>query len=144
MAELTFDVAVFRQQFPAFADSVIYPDPQLEMWWGIATDYISKNNTGYLKDASRSYALNLMTAHLQVLSTQAATGEDSGVMQSAGIDKISVSLVPPPIKNGWQYWLNQTTYGKQLLALLSVKGVGGLYIGGLPEKSAFRKVYGVF
>jgi hypothetical protein len=50
----------------------------------------------------------------------------------------------PPAANAWQYWLNTSPYGMQLLALLQAKGVGGLYVGGLPERDAFRKVYGVF
>lgn len=85
-----------------------------------------------------------MTAHLTQLSTMAAAGQATGVGQSATVGAVSVSMVPPPIKSGFQYWLASTPYGMQLWALLNVKGAGGLYVGGLPEKTAFRKVGGIF
>ncbi|OWK47571.1 hypothetical protein FRUB_01270 [Fimbriiglobus ruber] len=41
-------------------------------------------------------------------------------MTGATIDKISVTLEPPPAPNAWQYWLQSSPYGQQLLALLQV------------------------
>ncbi len=144
MAVITFDVAAFRAAFPAFADPQKYPDATLEGYWDAACCYISPTDYGYLHGDCRARALNLMTAHLTQLSTMAASGQPTGVGQSATVGQVSVSMVPPPIKNGFQYWLASTPYGMQLWALLRVKSVGGLSIGGLPEKSAFRKVGGIF
>ncbi|MNJ79317.1 hypothetical protein D3C77_772930 [compost metagenome] len=44
----------------------------------------------------------------------------------------------------WSYWLGMTPYGMQLMALLKVCTGGGLYVGGLPERAAFRSVGGIF
>lgn len=85
-----------------------------------------------------------MTAHLTALSDLAAQSQTPGYEQSATIDKVSVSLTPPPNKNQWQFWLNTTPYGMQLLALLQSKSAGGFYIGGLPETAAFKKVAGIY
>ena len=144
MATIVFDVAAFRVAFPAFANDTTYPDATLQAYWDAACCYISPCDYGWLHGACRARALNLMTAHLAALSTMIANGQAVGVGQSATVGAVSVSMVPPPIKSGFQYWLAITPYGIQLWALLSAKAAGGLYVGGLPEKSAFRKVGGVF
>lgn len=144
MAILTFDVALFRQQFPAFANMTTFPDAMLQMYWDMATCYISDEDYGWLNDGCRQLAINLMTAHLTALSVLIAEGDTPGIVNSATIDKVSVSLTPPPIPNQWRWWLNNTPYGAQLLSLLAANSVGGFYIGGLPELSAIRKVGGIF
>ena len=136
----TFDVMGFRTFFPAFGNPSQFTDATLEMNWDIATAYICDVNLGRLQGKARFRALNLMTAHLTQLGVIIAAGEVPGVVQQTGIDKVSVSLVPPPERDQWQWWLNQTPYGQQLIALLQVNVVGGYYIGGSPELSAFRRV----
>lgn len=142
---LTFDVALFREQFPVFANATAYPDAMLQMYWDMATCYVTDiGNYGWLQGRCRQLAINLMTAHLTALSIIVAGGQVPGLVQSATIDKVSVSLTPPPLKNQWQWWLSTTPYGQQLLALLQNRSVGGWYIGGRPELAAFRKVGGRF
>ncbi len=144
MSVLTFDVADFRLQFPAFVDPELYSDATLQGYWDAAVFYISPENYGYLVDGARQRAINLMVAHLTYLSDLIISGQTPGFITGSTIDKISVTLTPPPAKTQWQWWLATSPYGIQLSALLSVVGVGGLYIGGAPESSAFRKVFGVF
>lgn len=149
-----YDDAAFRQLFTAFADTTKWPETSLSMYWTVATDYISvsDNPCNMLNGNSLALALNLMTAHLATLFNADATnvadgdapGQPGGVEVSASVGAVSVSMLPPPIKDAWDYWLNQTSYGQQLLALLKVKSVGGFYVGGLPERTGFRKVGGVF
>lgn len=86
----------------------------------------------------------LMTAHLMALSDMLLLGNNPAIVSQSTIDKESVTLVPPPAKSQFQWWLNTTAYGAQLAALLSVAAVGGTFAGGSPERSAFRKVRGVF
>jgi len=144
MATIVFDVAVFRARYPQFADSDIYPDATLNAYWETATCFISAEDYGYLHGACRETALMLLTAHLAGLSVFIANGQTPGMVTSATIDKVSVSLTPPPVKDQLAWWLNLTPYGMQLWAMLSAMSVGGLYIGGLPERSAFRTVGGRF
>lgn len=145
-SQFTFDVAAFRLAFPAFADSTLFPTETLQMNWDTAGCYVDNTNSNCeaLSGDCRLRALNLMTAHLTALSALVAAGQIPGLVQTATVDKVSVSLTPPPLKTQWQWWLSLTPYGQQLLALLQVSGVGGFYIGGLPELSAFRKVGGIF
>lgn len=140
-AVFTFDAAKFKAAFPAFA---AVDNNTLQGYWDSATCYVSPANYGWLSGDCRLRALNLMTAHLAKLAEIIATGQLPGLEQSATIDKISVTMTPPPLKNQFHWWLSLTPYGQQLLALLMARSAGGFYIGGLPERSAFRKVGGLY
>lgn len=141
---LTFNVTNFRLQFPAYSNVSQYPDITLQGYWDMAIQYISDVNWGSLKDAGRQLAINYMTAHLAYIAGLIATGNTSVLVSSATVDKVTVSMTPPPLKNQWQWWLSTSPYGQQLLALLAARSVGGFYVGGLPESIAFRKVGGIF
>lgn len=157
---VTFDPVSFRLLFPAFADESVWPDAQLAAYWQISRDYIGvPDSPAYaLNGATLQFALNCMTAHLATMLAAEATdgtgdpaqggaalsGGGGGILTSASIGAVSVSSLPPPVKGMWDWWLAQTPYGQQLLALLDLLAVGGFYIGGLPERKAFRKVGGVF
>lgn len=143
MATIFFNAGDFRTFFPNFADPAAYPTPTLQVYWDTATSYISNKNGGCyvlgLKLAQQKLALNLMTAHIAALFATANAGQATGLVQSSTIDKVSVTLTPPPVPNQWQWWLNQTPYGQQLLALLQVAAVGGGYFGGYPTSFTLRR-----
>lgn len=148
-----FNEALFRAQFPAFADPVKYPSAQIEAYWDMATLFISADDCPYntLSGKTLATALNMLTAHLLFLglSTPAAAGGRQGVTQggfttSATVGEVSVAKLAPPVSDGWQFWLAGSTYGQMLWALLSMLSVGGFSVGGLPERDGFRKVGGVF
>jgi hypothetical protein len=48
------------------------------------------------------------------------------------------------VKDGLEYYLSGSVYGQMLWAMLNVASAGGVYLGGLPERRAYRKVGGVF
>lgn len=136
----------FRQMFPAFANPNpgAYPDVILDMWFDNATSIMSADNWGALRDNKRQNALYFLTAHLMQLAKNAAENEGSttGIVTEASVDKIRVSIQPPPNTSQLQWWLNQTNYGSTLYQMLSAATVGGFYAGGSPELSAFRRVGG--
>lgn len=135
-----FDIAAFRAAFPAFASSVIYPDATITAVSDAALCFLSEHSC-----SCETAAWQLATAHLMSLRTQAASGQASGGMvTSAAIDKVSVTITPPPATDGYSYWLSLSPYGLELLALLSKCSAGGFYVGGLPERAAFRSVGGIF
>jgi len=150
MASISFDIALFRQQFPDFVNPP-FTDAIIEGQWNIATCYITNEDYGCLSGSCRAYAINAMTAHLLQLGINTAAGVErpggktEGLVISATIDKVTVNMQEPPTDKGqFHWWLNQTPYGQALLALLKTRAVAGLYVGGLPERSAFRKVGGRF
>lgn len=153
MAQVTLNAALFRKLFGEFADDGAYPDAVLQIRWDEATGYVADDGglCATMPDAQRQQALNYMTAHLcrlaKMMAAAAATPDGvamTGVVLGATIDKVQIQLQAPPSRGEWGYWLAQTPYGQQLSALLRRASVGGMYVGGSPERDAFRKPYGVF
>ena len=141
-----FDPAAFRVQCPEFADPLIYPDVKLQVYWDLATTYIEPNDGCLISGSRLQVALNWMTAHLAKLALIIDKNPKKvpGLVQSATIDKVSVSLTPPPLKSQFQWWLSLTPYGQDLFALIQRTTAGGYYFGGLPEGKKIKKVGGVF
>jgi hypothetical protein len=146
---IELNIADFRAQFPQFADTTKYPDSTLQLQFDIATSYVTADTYGDMTTPVRTHAIYLMMAHLLqlniIIAQNAANGGGQiGVVQSATIGSVSVTLQPPPVRGQWRWWLNNTPYGAQLVALLEMQSAGGFFVGGLPERAAFRKVGGVF
>lgn len=150
---MDYDDALFRKQVPAFADETKYPPEMVQVYWDIACFFIEDTSSPchMLQGAQLQYALNLMTAHLMSLALAAAE-DDGGVpgsggggpITSASIGEVSVTRMQPPAADGWQYWLSGTPFGSALWALLGAISAGGFSVGGLPERTGFRKIGGVF
>ena len=142
MSTIQYNDATFRALFPQYANTTTYPQAAIQLWWNNATAYLSPTycaSWGRLTLGQQTLALNLMTAHLYFINLLAAQNEDSGIITGAVIDKINVTLEPPPQVNQWQWWLNQSPYGKQLLALLQTAAVGGRFFNPQPTSTAFRR-----
>mgnify|MGYP003647581087 CR=1 FL=1 len=139
MTTIALDIAAFRLAFDSFASETTYPDAAITKFWAMATCYVSDTDTGRLRGACRVLAIQAMTAHLIDINDKLTTGAATGQVVAASEDGVSVSLTPPTNRNQWQWWLSITPYGAQLSALLSKASVGGMYIGGSPERRGFRK-----
>lgn len=135
-----FDIAAFRVNFPAYADETAYPDSLITAKSEIALCYISENSGCDCFE----YAWQLMVAHLLYIDDLIAGGGVVGQVTGATVDKVSVTIAPPDTKGGYSYWLSTTPYGNQLRALLKRCSIGGAYIGGRSERSAFRSAGGTF
>lgn len=150
MAAITLDIAAFRLGFPQFADPVAYPDPYIQLKFDLATGFISPWPSACgLPEATLRSCLYLMTAHLLYLDTVMKAGGSysgtAGIVQGSKVGDVQVTLAVPPYGTSeWRYWLNLSPYGQQLLALLEIQAAGGFYVGGLPERAAFRRVGGEF
>lgn len=150
-----YDDQFFRQQLIAFKDPAVYPEAILEAYWDMAREFIAvKDSPCYiLNGKSLVMAVNYLAAHLYVIGAQSLDGADDGsgggneqggFSTSASVGEVSVAKLAPPAKDGWQFWLASTPYGTALWALLGLKAVGGMSVGGLPERDGFRKVGGIF
>lgn len=151
---MSLDYAKFRVLFPQFEDPLKYPDAVLDIFYEVAQSFIDSADSPcrVLTGAQLGLALMYMTAHLLYLQTEAQKAVESGggdvdqggFVTSATIGDVSVTKMAPPASDGWEYWLSSTPYGAALWALLQLLAVGGLAIGGLPEREGFRKIGGVF
>ena len=145
MATILYNDATFRAMFPAYSNAYPnFPTATIQQCWNLATSYITNNTiTGWYEGINcqqQTNALNLMTAHILYLNTNTANGQPNGVLTAATIDKVSVTVQPPPDPNQWQWWLNQSPYGQQLLALLQITAAGGRFFSaGRPVVTAFRR-----
>ena len=136
------DVAAFRALFLQFASELVYPNLALNAQYAAAGNYISQEDSLYggMTGDALSYALQLLTCHLLVLSEKAAGGQPAGFLTSGSEGDVSISMAPPPMTSGWRAWLAMTTYGMQLWGLLASQAIRvcGAF-GGTPERAAFRR-----
>ena len=145
MAAVYLDPVAFRKQFPAFQCTPPIADSTLQVYFDTATLYINNPSGGAycggrnLSEAQRRQCLYLMTAHLTHISQMTQSGTTVGVITNATVDKVSVTLEPPPATNQWSYWLQSTPYGQQLYALLKIASAGGMYINPSPAITGFRR-----
>ena len=130
-ATVIFDYSGYinNPQFALYSDPTNYPQSLLQSYWDNATNYISNANWGYINYDQREYAIQLMMSHLLYLTNLINTGNGFGTgsggapgtvpyqMQSAQIDKINVTVTPPPNPNQFQWWLGTSPFGQQLLAM---------------------------
>jgi hypothetical protein len=148
-----YDDYTFRQSFPEFADINKYPYATIKMYWSMAGNMVSQASCpcNFLTGDALKLATYYMTAHLMSLAlariaavNNGSGGTQGGFKTSATIDMITVQYLAPPATQAYEWWLVQTQYGQALWAMIDILSVGGLSIGGLPERAAFRKVGGVF
>lgn len=134
----TFNLAAFRTLYPQF-DTVA--DATVLAVADQALCFIS--DTGCECDDTAWF---LMVAHLlQIQAAAAAGGSGSGPVASATVGGVSVSFQAPPYgTSAYKFWLFSTPYGSQLAAMLARCSAGGLYVGGAPERAAFRRAGGSF
>lgn len=132
-----FPLATFRLLYPKYdtaSDEVI-----------LATAEIARCYTSERACKCGDSMWMLMVAHLLFLGALDASGQLApGMLSGSTIDKVSVSFAMPPMTTSWDFWLNRSPYGQQFAALLSKCASQGFYVGGSPERSAFRTVGGVF
>jgi len=131
-SEITLTVEQFRADFPEFTDPP-YTDAIVQAAIDRSACFISKTNSGPLKDECRLLAIEYMAAHLLKVCGGASGGNggsQGGLVGSSSIGSVSVSMVPPPGSSSFTYWINQTCYGQAYLALLQTKAPAGLYCGG--------------
>jgi len=132
-----FPLSKFRLRFPVFN---AMPDEVVADTADWALCYAKSRACG-----CGSQLWMLLTAHLLELRRRELAGQGAapGAVTSATIDKVSVSFQAPASKDAWSHWLSLTPFGQEYLALMKSCGAGGMYVGGLPERAAFRSVGGL-
>lgn len=136
---ITLEVEEFRKKFLEFSDEEKYSEEFLQNMLDAAQLYINPKKNGFVNCSKQKQMIYLLTAHLASINTKLANGDNSaGLMaSSAHIEDVSVTTAIPESNSEFEYFLNSTGYGRQLLALLSLLSGIGLYIGGQKE-NVFR------
>jgi hypothetical protein len=137
---MTFDPVAFQAAFPAFADT---STSAIQMWASI----VDQSPMQSWFECAPLTQQQLIVAHVGYLLANAnsiGNSQGGGAVVSATEGSVSASFVAPPVKDGVEYYLSSSVYGQTLWAMLRIGAAGGAYVGGLPERRAYRKVGGTF
>lgn len=137
MATIVLDIAKFRERFTAFSDDELFPDALITTTWDTATIYVSDQTSDCFPANKLELAIQQMTAHLLTVNDAIANGGQTGTVLSSTIGAVSITIASPKNSDEFEFWLNQTPYGQQFLALLNTVCVGGFYFGGNAPRLAY-------
>lgn len=125
---MAFDNAQFRLNFPEFTDVVRYPESQIDFWLSIGEICLIEDRWGTLY----TQGMQLFVAHNITLAAQNAKtgavggvpGATSGPVSSKSVGSVSVSYDTQSIAEANAGEWNATSYGRQLIRLARMVGVG--------------------
>lgn len=138
-----YNDATFRQQFPAFASTSLYPEAALLFAWNMGANWMSQTparwGVGAYNAAKLQMAADLMGAvvvyqlygpALGSNQTPSQEGEAPGAVSSASEGSVSASFQLPEIGTSAfsSMLLASPPYGRMLLALLQIAASVGPYI----------------
>ena len=125
-----FPVDNFLARFTEFDDQEKYPYSFIQNCGDRAMMHITPDAFGMpMNGPYREYALFLMAAHLIVIDKKdeeedgAAGSGMAGTPFKATVGSVAVESTKPNTftQDDWTYWLNQTKYGRELLAYLDTQ-----------------------
>lgn len=126
------DIGAFRTAFPEFADTTVYPSPQILFWATFAEKLVRECVWGTCWTAG----VNLYVAHELTLAAQnakvAANGGAPGTFggvpnnKTVGIVSVGYDSTSTAEKDAG-YW-NLTNYGKQFIRLARIFGAGAIQL----------------
>jgi hypothetical protein len=124
------DSAQFRQDFPEFADTTMYPDSVITLYLNVAIASLPATRWGVWL----SLGQELFTAHMVVLGARDAEdaslgitpGEVVGPTTAKGVDKVSVSYDGQAVSEEDAGFWNMTSYGTRFLRFARMCGTGGM------------------
>lgn len=129
------DIALFRQHFPEFSDTLKYPDDQIDFWAGAAEIMIIQRRWGPMY----SRGIELYVAHYLTLAARNAQvaagggnpglgGGATGAVSSKTVGDVSISYdTSSGIDESAGQW-GLTTYGQLLWNLILLFGAGAIQL----------------
>jgi len=130
---VTVTVTSFRNDFPEFSNSGVYPDSIVTFWLNAGTQLFDPKVWSTFLDI----AVELFIAHNLVQEQQSTNsannsgvpGINSGPLSSKSVDKVSASYdAGIASMQGWGNF-NLTTYGTRLAFFANLAGQGGIQTG---------------
>lgn len=140
---MTFNLSLFLAMFPEF-DTSEWKPTTVQAAGLRARMHIGDGEAGMpLKGDKREYAQFLMAGHILVLDKNDSDGDNgsgtgmAGTPFKATIGSVQVENTKQNsfMSDDWNYWLNQTKYGRELLAYLDAH-CPGIFLG--TEKDSVR------
>ena len=135
---MAFEEAEFRENFPEFTSTTIYTPAQIEFWRSIAELRLNEERWGDLY----THGMQLFVAHNLALAASEASnvgkgvaGQSVGLKTNKSVGSVSVGYDTNSImiKDAGNY--NLTTYGRNLMELANIVGMGGMQLlGDIPTE----------
>lgn len=129
----------FRQDWPEFASTTLFPDPVVTFWLTLGTFFLSGSQTvgGQLWGSLLPLGVELFAAHNLYLEARAARiaviggvpGLTRGAVSSESPGGVSISYDTNAVVDKHAGHWNETNYGTRLKALFNVIGAGPIQIG---------------
>jgi Protein of unknown function (DUF4054) len=124
----------FRESFPEFTDTLVFPEPQVAFWITLAGKMVGVDRWGDLAD----YGVMLLVAHNLVTSAADVQASAMGGLpgnasngaissQSAGGLSFSRDVSSASEQGAGNY--NTTTYGTRYIRLARLVGAGPVQVG---------------
>ena len=130
-----FPLDTFLARFPEFSNEDLYPLSKVQNCGDRAMMHITPSALDMpMHGRYREYALFLMAAHILTLDSQDDADQPGSSMAGtpfkATVGSVSVENTKPHsvTTDDWNYWLNQTKYGRELLAYLDTQTAPGIFI----------------
>jgi len=135
-----FPIEEFLASFPEFSDETVYKRPYVQSAGQRAMMHIGNALSGFpLQEPQRTYALFLLSAHIAALTKQGlenasgggdTTGGLAGMAFKATVGSVSVETTKPNsfTSDDFSFWLSQTQYGRELLALFDAHSENGIFL----------------
>lgn len=122
------DITVFRQSFPEFVDTAVYPDAQITFWATLAEAQLPQ----CVWKTIWPIAVNLYVAHEIVIARQnvnasavgGSPGQSGGIANTKTVGSVTVGYDSSSQTEKNAGWWNRTTYGQQLYRLIQIFGAG--------------------
>lgn len=152
------DADMFLAFFPEFSTENGYSIKMIEAMGKRVRFFVTYQQCDNLDGEDRNYARSLLMAHMLVLykkqqdsmngsgnggsgasgGTSVGQMGGSGILQSASVGGVSVSMQIPQSQSAWEFWLNQTPYGIEYQAYMSSHVPVGLYCEGDDLRGCLR------
>ncbi len=129
------DIALFRTNFPEFADTVRYPSSQLTFWSTVAEAQVNKcawkNQFDLGVQLYVAHEVTLAAQNTKVASFGGVPGTAaSGPVTSKTVGGATIAFdAAQAAEKDAGYW-NLTSYGKQFIRLARMYGAGAIQLNG--------------
>ena len=135
--DLTFDVGVFRVQFPEFADIAVYPTPMIEFWSELASHQVNRSIwcNAWLQGVSlyTAHEITLAAQNARAAQLKGTPGTFGGIANTKTVGAATIGFDSNTnTEKDAGHW-NLTNYGKQFIRLARLFGTKAIQI---PNRAA--------
>lgn len=122
------DIGLFRESFPEFSDTALYPDAQITFWSTFAEAQVNpsrwKTQTLMGVYLYTAHTITLASKNYQSGSIGLTPGSQSGPINTKTVGSVTVGYdSQQAAEKDAGYW-NLTAYGKQFIRLARLFGAG--------------------